>query len=201
MDVCFIDVPDFSDDSIDDYQDALDVLVEALFKLYTSGQKVSLNLVTDRLNISSMANCGAGVSNVTVAPNGKLYLCPAFYYDEIRNTDNLLNYRFPSSSRSVGDIYGGLNIKNRELLDIDHAPICRICDAFHCHRCIWLNETLTGDANTPSHQQCVMAHIERNASRSLQQRLSNFNGCEITIDKVDYLDPFEIITRNEKSSR
>ena len=29
-----------------------------------------------------MNSCGAGETNVTLAPDGKFYVCPAFYLDE-----------------------------------------------------------------------------------------------------------------------
>jgi CXXX repeat peptide maturase len=82
---------------------------------------------------------------------------------------------------------------NQQLMRLDHAPICRHCDAYQCKRCVWMNQKLTLDLNTPSHQQCVVAHVERNASRHLQKllnekdiRLSNNQ----EIKEINYLDPF-----------
>ena len=93
----------------------------------------------------------------------------------------------------VGDLDHGLDIPNKQLLQLDHAPLCRKCDAYHCHRCIWLNDRLTWDMNTPSHQQCVLAHLERNASRDIQQSLKD-NGLLLDNDipSIDYLDPFDV---------
>ena len=88
----------------------------------------------------------------------------------------------------------GLDIPNPQLLHLDHAPLCRNCDAYQCRRCIWLNRRLTWDLNTPSRQQCVMAHIERNASRALLndiRKVSKFMP-EIDIKEINYLDPFEV---------
>ena len=106
-----------------------------------------------------------GQVSITVAPNGMFYICPSFYYDERMGIDNLMHYKHPSSDRYVGDLESGLGISNSALLDLQHAPLCRNCDAFHCNRCVWLNQKLTLDINTPSHQQCVMSHVERNAGR------------------------------------
>lgn len=131
-----------------------------------------------------MNNCNAGGSNITLAPNGCFYLCPAFYYD---NPDD-----------TIGDLERGVEIKNQQLLDLSHAPICRACDAYHCKWCIWMNSRLTLDANTPSHQQCVVAHLERNASRRLQQKMAE-KGIRLNpsheIRETDYLDPFDIVNR------
>lgn len=52
---------------------------------------------------------------------------------------------------------------------------------------------MTGEVNTPSHEQCVTSHLERNASRKLFYNLRKYgefmNGTEIK--EIDYLDPFE----------
>lgn len=99
---------------------------------------------------------------------------------------------------AVGDLRTGLAIANQQLYRLDHAPICRVCDAYHCRRCVWMNDRLTGDVNTPSHQQCAASHLERNASRRLQQRMAE-RGIHIEgsreIKELDYLDPFVIATR------
>lgn len=179
LNVVLKDVEAFRDKDIGDYQEILEKLSATLLTLYKQGHIVQLNLLTDRLFLKQMNNCSAGVSNITLAPNGCFYLCPAFYYDDPLN--------------NVGSLAIGVNIKNRQLLQLDHAPICRTCDAFQCKRCIWMNSILTLDANTPSHQQCVMAHIERNASRDLLGKMDEA-GIRMSetheITEIDYLDPF-----------
>ena len=86
-----------------------------------------------------------------------------------------------------------IHIPNPQLLKLDHAPLCRICDAYQCKRCVWLNQKLTLDINTPSHQQCVLAHLERNASRELQQQLTvaGFTTGE-EVKEITYIDPFDV---------
>lgn len=193
LNICLTDVEAFTDEQIPAYRSALKTLTEVLANQYKAGKQPQVNILTDRLQLTEMHNCGAGVSNITLAPNGKFYLCPAFYYDEQTGVSNRLNHKTGDVSRSVGDLESGLAISNKQLLQLDHAPLCRICDAYHCHRCIWLNDRLTMDANTPSHQQCVLAHLERNAGRELQQMLAAqglHTGNEIP--EIDYLDPFEV---------
>lgn len=198
LNICLTDIEAFCDGQTEDYRKALETLTKVVANLYKSAaaggtETPSLNMLTDRLSLTEMHNCEAGIGNITVAPNGKFYLCPAFYYDEQTGISNRMNHSTRDASRSVGDLDSGLDIPNRQLLQLDHAPLCRKCDAYHCHRCIWLNDRLTMDANTPSHQQCVLAHLERNASRELQQTLAALGlhtGNEIP--KVDYLDPFDV---------
>lgn len=193
LNICLTDIDNFKDKQQEEYKKALATLNAVLYNLYKLGKQPQLNILTDRLQLKEMHNCGAGDSNITIAPNGKFYLCPAFYYDEKVGISNRLNHHRPSSERSVGDLETGLQIPNPQLLKLDHAPLCRICDAYHCNRCIWLNQKLTWDNNTPSHQQCVIAHLERNATRGLQQQIKA-DGYKVgeEIKKIDYLDPFDV---------
>lgn len=184
LNVVLTDIEQFKDSDIECYKKTLEALADDIVELFRQGRSVQLNLLTDRLMLTKMNNCGAGDSNVTLAPNGKFYLCPAFYYED--------------EKQSVGDIKSGLDIKNSQLLLLDHAPICRHCDAFQCRRCIWMNQRLTMDVNTPSHQQCVVAHLERNASHYLQMKLDEA-GIRLTdsqyIEEMTELDPFNIVNR------
>lgn len=193
LNICLTDIATFRDEQAEDYKKALETLNAVLANLYKKENPTQVNMLTDRLVLTEMHNCEAGIGNITVAPNGKFYLCPAFYYDEQMGISNRMNHSTKDASRSEGDLDGGLQIPNKQLLELDHAPLCRKCDAYHCHRCIWLNDRLTMDANTPSHQQCVLAHLERNAGRKLQQMLAAqglHTGNEIP--EIDYLDPFDV---------
>lgn len=194
INLCITDVEQFTDEQIEIYKQVLNEWNTTLLELYKQGQSPQFNLLTDRMQLEKMHNCEAGVSNITLAPNGKFYLCPAFYYDEQTMVDNQLNHHKPSSDNSVGDLEHGLDIPNPQLLRLDHAPLCRNCDAYQCRRCIWLNRKLTWDNNTPSHQQCVMAHIERNASRNLLNDIRKVGEFmpNIEIMEINYLDPFEV---------
>lgn len=194
INLCITDVDQFKDEQTEVYRQLLEEWSQALLEFYKQGQSPQFNLLTDRMMLKKMHNCEAGVSNITLAPNGRFYLCPAFYYEEQMHISNQMSHHQPSSDHSVGDLDKGLDIPNPQLLKLDHAPLCRRCDAFHCRRCIWLNRKLTWDNNTPSHQQCVMAHIERNVSRSLLDNIRKEREFmpQIEIKEIDYLDPFEI---------
>ena len=194
VNLCITDVKQFTNEQIETYRHVLDEWNKTLLDLYKQGQSPQFNLLTDRMILEKMHNCEAGISNITLAPNGKFYLCPAFYYDERMQVFNQMNHHQPSSDTSVGDLEKGLEIHNPQLLQLDHAPLCRNCDAYQCRRCVWLNRKLTWDLNTPSRQQCIMAHLERNASRNLLNEIRNFGEFmpQIDINEISYLDPFEV---------
>lgn len=184
LNLCITDVENWKDSSIDDYTKALNKWIMTTTQIILEGSLSQFNIITDRLSLSQMHNCQAGVESITVAPDGSLYLCPAFFY---------------SNQTPVGDIWNGLKIPNPQLLRLDHAPLCQYCDAFHCHRCIWLNMKLTGDVNVPSHQQCVISHLERRASVQLQKNL-NINQLQSgnPIPDKDDLDPLYNYLKNNQ---
>lgn len=179
INIVFTDVDSFSDDLIETYQTVLNDLGTNIKDLVLKGYGVNTNLLTDRIAISEMNNCGAGDTSITLAPNGKFYPCPAFYYEN-------------DPYYEAGDIKTGLNLRNQRLFTLEGSPLCKRCDAFHCKRCCWLNKKLTFEVNIPSRQQCVMAHIERNASKNL---LNEFHKLGILEDKeineINYIDPFD----------
>lgn len=194
INVVFTDVETFTDADFDKYKQALETLSLTVTNEYAKGHSVQFNLLTDRMLLKDMNNCGAGDSCITLAPDGKFYVCPAFYYNGVCDGKEASLGNVCQKGYSVGSLKNGLDIKNPQLYKLDHAPLCRNCDAYQCKRCIWLNRRTTLEVNTPSHEQCVMAHIERNASRKLLadiRKIGTFLPGH-DIKDIDYLDPFDI---------
>lgn len=176
LNIVITDLEEFTDEDLKRYDTLLDQWATVLKEEYLKGRTPQLNLLTDRMMLTKPNHCNAGVENITLAPNGKFYLCPAFYYSD------------PDDSIDPQDI------TNRQLLRLDHAPLCRHCDAYHCRRCVWLNRKTTLEVNTPSHEQCVVSHTERNAARRLLEAIrkkAEFMP-EVEIKEISYIDPFEV---------
>ena len=181
LNVVITDIETFTEDDYIVYKSLLSNLAERVEQIYVSGKSPQLNLLTDRIMLEKMNNCGAGDTSVTLVPDGKFYVCPAFYLS--------------SDGYTIGDMVNGLEIKNSQLYRLDHAPLCRRCDAWQCKRCIWMNRKTTLEVNTPSHEQCVVAHLERNASRKLLidvRKHGKFMSGSEDIKEIDYLDPFDV---------
>lgn len=178
LNIVVIDIDKFSETEFDEYKSILAQLGDKVQSDIIEGNNMQLNLLTDRLALKAMNNCNAGDEVITLMPNGRFYPCAGFYYD---NPDE-----------DFGDLIRGLQIKNRQLFKLNYAPICRHCDAYHCRRCVWLNRKTTLEVNTPSHEQCVVAHLERNESGLILAdiRKDYEFAPEIHIPEIDYLDPF-----------
>lgn len=179
LNIVITDIDSLTDMDFEKYKQILDTLAGQIENFYVNGKSPQLNILTDRMMLSAMNNCGAGDTNITIAPNGKFYICPAFYIENDKDC--------------IGDIEHGLDIKNKQLYKLNYSPICSHCDAFQCKRCVWLNRKTTLEVNTPSHEQCVVAHLERNASRDLLTSIRKHGMFlpETEIKEIDYLDPFD----------
>ena len=180
LNIVLTDIEDFTDDDFNLYKQILDEFACCVKDIILSGETIQLNILTDRLVESEMNNCNAGCKTVTLAPDGQFYICPAFYY---------------AKAQPVGSLGDGLMIRNSHLYKLEYAPLCRECDAYQCKRCVYLNKRLTREVNTPSKEQCVVSHIERNASRflllAIREHIIYMPKTEIK--EISYLDPFDNI--------
>ncbi|MDE6256298.1 MAG: CXXX repeat peptide maturase [Muribaculaceae bacterium] len=185
LNIVISDPESFHDSDIEDYRHALSILTDKVFDELKSGHDIQVNIITDRMGLTEMNNCNAGWESITLAPDGNFYICPAFYY---------------AKEKPVGSIEQGLYIKNPQLFRLDHSPICRNCDAWQCRRCVWLNKKYTLEVNTPGHEQCVMAHLEREAARKLREKIKSLSGqlSGEEISELNYLDPFDKIINNDR---
>lgn len=164
-----------------EYKSVLDELQLKVSEELQENNHTQINILSDRLYLAGMNNCNAGYESMTLMPNGRFYPCPGFYYD---NPDE-----------NFGNIEQGVCVRNQQLYKLDHAPICSHCDAYQCRRCVWLNRRTTLEVNTPSKEQCVWSHIERNASgkilSSIRKNMGEMVLQNISIPEVKYLDPFD----------
>lgn len=155
LNISFINEMEFGESHKIPYETALLKLKELVLEEFAGGHQIKLNLVTHRLFLDEMSNCDAGWKTITLAPNGKYYICPAFYYDDPNN--------------SCGDLDGKIDLKNPLLYNLSHAPLCKNCNAFHCNRCIFLNKKKTLAVNVPSFEQCNKSQIELDITRKFHE--------------------------------
>lgn len=159
-----------------------DISPESLVKIYNALGKEATGKVAVKISTgeSSQSNhlrpelIGQLVKDV----KGTLVECNTAYGG---NRSNTTNHRRAIEERGYGDI-----------------AICRICDAWQCKRCIWLNYTLTEELNIPSYQQCIISHIERRASSQLLNLLKEHDTDKYgkySIKTINYLDPFELVKK------
>lgn len=178
INIIVTDIHTLDEQEQQNYKDVLLKIARSVKDRLMRNELTHVNLLTSRIQLSSMNNCNAGVETITLAPDGNFYICPAFYFDK---------------EASVGNPITGLEIPNSQLYKMEFSPICKKCDSYQCKRCVWLNKKMTYEVNIPGHEQCVASHIERNASKDLLESLREAGAIntDITIEDIDYLDPFD----------
>lgn len=185
INIILTDIETFTDDDFNKYDSCLKEFEEEIERLILKGDSPQLNLLTDRIGLTSMNNCNAGWESIALAPDGNFYPCPGFY--------NIQTNSISDKKITLGNVKEGLQIKNPNLYKISYAPICRVCDSYQCKRCILLNYRTTLEINTPSHEQCVVSHLERNRSRDLLYKMRGHGDFAVGIDieQIYYTDPID----------
>ena len=167
LNVVITDVESFTDEDFETYKNVLSSLSEEIEKLYVEGRSPQLNLLTDRMMLDKMNNCNAGWENITLAPDGKFYVCPAFYHAQQADGSETSISEVCEKGYCIGDLRSGLDIKNPQLYRLDHAKLCRNYAACQCKRCIWLDRKTACEVNTPSHERCGVGHLEKKCKVAL----------------------------------
>lgn len=167
------------------YKQELNKICDYLCELYINKKYKEVNLITDRLFIEKMDNCESGDNNFALAPNGNIYICPAFYfYDE---------------KSAIGNIYDESIVIDKKPFMLESAQICKECDAFQCSRCVFKNKNDTGEFNIPGSSQCRKSHIEREASLNFYNKLKK-EGIDVenlnNLERLSYYDPMENFMEN-----
>jgi len=167
------------------YQVVLHRIAEELFTFLKNEDHREVNVLTDRIFLNQMDNCFAGERNFCLAPDNKLYICPAFYFNGKKGMD-------------LGE--EGKNSSEESMVRYEKAFMCQECDAYQCNRCVYENKMRTGEYNVSGELQCKKAHIEREESRCLLERLKANGKCmnkEIKI--IDYKEPFDFFVKRAEN--
>ncbi|EKO1913383.1 radical SAM peptide maturase, CXXX-repeat target family [Clostridium botulinum] len=168
------------------YKEQLNSIVDILLEYFKKGIIKEINVITDTLYIKKMDNCEFGENNFALGPNGKIYICPAFYFED--------------KNSFIGSLEEGINLKDENLFKFKNAPICKNCDNYQCNRCVFFNRKYTNEFNIPSSLQCRISSIERNASILFREKAlkKNINiGTVRELNRLPYEDPIAVIMKND----
>ena len=173
------------DFDIEEYKQQLLKLKTLLVKTVneTKTFNTEINVLTDILLLDKHENCGAGDTSITLAPDEKFYVCPAFFKDE--------------KEESIGTLIdGNILIKNKHLYEQEYFPICQVCDAYHCSKCVYHNKKHTTEVNVSSAIQCQKTWVERNISKMIEDELENEFCFAHKLEASDVKDPIDILRKN-----
>lgn len=177
------DIELYDESDLNTYEEELDKLVNFIANKRLAGGDLNLNVLTDRPYLEKMANCNSGIDSFALGPDGNLYPCPAFYFDE--------------DFEPIGNLEDGIVFKYQNHFSLEKSPLCSKCDAYQCRRCVYQNKKLTREYLVPSKNQCVISHLERKMSKKLFEILVEKGAVTLhksldeLIPDLTYLDPIE----------
>lgn len=167
--------------NLGEYSRQLSMIVDDIAEYFNVHRKfIELNVLTDILFIDHHEQCSAGENSITYAPDGKFYVCPAF---------------FSENEESVGSIIDGIEIKNNNLLFTKMNPLCSSCNNYHCENCRMINKTFTNEVNVSPSFQCLKASVERKQGFKLQTLLEDHIENFHTINDTEIVDPIYYVAK------
>lgn len=152
------------DIDLDMYKEKMINIKEELIKYYEKGLFKEVNKITDILLVDEMDNCNFGKDNFAMGPNGKIYICPAYYFNDPNDCIGTIDKVAKN---------GEIKFFGQELLNIDKSKFCKKCEEYHCDRCSFLSRKFTGEYSVPSSIQCKLSIIEHNVSAELLKDMEN----------------------------
>lgn len=173
-----------SDFDFEQYEEQLNQCIDSLIKIYEKTGKIKeISNITDLLFIDKHEGCNAGNNSITYAPDGKLYICPMYYFDR---------------EKAVGDIENGYQILNEQLFTEEYMPLCENCKAFQCENCKYMNKIFTKEVNISPSFQCKKAFVEMKISKKLQQKLEGKINFLQDIEQYEISDPICLVKGYDK---
>jgi CXXX repeat peptide maturase len=115
--------------------------------------------------------CECGTNTFTVAPNGKLYTCPAFYFED--------KDRF-----CIGDLDTGFSFDDAREFKIESSKKCNACKNLSCNRCVYINKKMTNEFRVSPEIQCTLSSITQKMADDLKKKLDEKNEA-LTKEMVD----------------
>lgn len=168
-----------------EYKEQLQKIKDEIVRIYREeGILKEVNAITDILFSEHHEICGAGDTLLAYAPDGKFYVCPAFYAEK---------------KEAAGNLKDGILLKNRHLYTQEYAPLCSCCDAYQCENCIFINKMNTWEVNVSPDFQCIKAHVERDIACELYEELKTEIDFPNRIRKTAYIDPYSAAESRGKS--
>lgn len=166
---------------LEKYEQQLKCVSSLVYDSWENNHIVNINVMTHIFFLEKFKNCGVGHKNLTVAPDGDFYICPAFYYDEMVKD----KYKIGSLENGLDNRYAG------DCTKVNVKP-CNQCDNFHCNRCVYMALKGTGELCVPTEIQCIKSNLERNISIDLLHRFQksdiDLTNVRQNLHKNAYLD-------------
>lgn len=156
------DIETFDAAALKIYKSQLEDIAKYILEALSSLQVNVLNGLSKE--IDSVNGSGCGVRTFAVMPNGRLYACPGFYFED--------------ENKSIGDLDNGLTFNYGDEFEIGFSKDCVSCSNCHCDHCIYLNKRTTNEYSISPDILCQVSDIERQIGIKLVSSLKEKQALE-----------------------
>lgn len=132
------------------YDAVLSKIRSQVVDAWKSENYVNINIITHLSQAMIPHKCISGDKGFAIAPNGKFYICPAFYFENAED--------------NIGDIDRGIDLSYQPLCSNKRPTNCKQCDNYQCDSCVYMNKRITGELGVPGTIQCLLSTIEKKHS-------------------------------------
>lgn len=169
----FTDMETWTQEDYALYKKQIIDLAEYIADRFKAGEKPQLNVLTDELYRldDDYSDCGAGINAVSLAPNGKLYICPGFYFDD--------------PDTSIGSLESFNHADIFEYVLREKSGVCIDCKAQSCTRCLYNNKISTTEPLVPSDMQCKVTKLNHSISTKIRKFVDGETERLILNDDID----------------
>lgn len=141
------DVLSWTDSDVEDYKAELKTIRDKL-----DNSIYGISIFDDALSGGTMSACKAGISEYALAPDGKFYLCPAYYF---------------ANEFNVGDLHTGIHNVFESQLEKRVYNECENCNAKNCLQCSFERYVNNMTVCIPCTSQCIIAKAEIESIKEL----------------------------------
>ncbi len=147
-----VDYHKWSTKQVFQYKKILADLTELVFSEWSCGHYIQIDVITDNLLSDKKSFCLAGERNLTFAPDGNIYPCQAFYFND---------------SYCLGEVSSLKDLSKSNIF----LTMCNKCEANNCKKCLFLNNKTTSEKDVPFELHCIKTNLELLASCSLLHKI------------------------------
>ena len=158
-----LDNSKIDDSLLNEYKNQLSFVSDLIIEHLKKGRVIDISTITHELRYSSHHNCKAGVSDVTLGPDGRYYICPAFYFDvSLRD------------KYCLGDLKKGFSQKFKKYCDIKMCKACKDCSIYSCNKCIYQSVKMTEELGIPGYLLCKKSEVEKQISKQFIEKAGEY---------------------------
>lgn len=159
VNLMFNDLENWTNNDVELYANQLDDTINLIVEENEKGVNIEINVLSNiNFETDNVLGCGAGIDLFALAPNKKIYLCPAFYFN--------------NKDMHIGDIYTGIDHERISLFKKNLNLLCNGDKIGSSKKCIYCNQKQTSELYISSDIQRYITEVEIEKAKILVNKIA-----------------------------